>query len=754
MMKLLRSSALIALLGFWPGTRVHAAPAIVQVGAGSYTTALPAGAKEPPPVIYKTENVRGPMQTSDWWSSLAWLKFSEAQYPHPLAMKFSAAGLRVYCPANIAVNKVGIFGMMPSGGDDVTLGHTATAEFPDARVDGFSDWFVTARQTTGAAQLTVSYGHGSPYVFALYDGGDARLVFSATPTVWSGDAKSAVLGLTIKGKHYGLFGPGGSTWSGLEGRELTNHLGAKNYFSLALLPDNSPQTLALFTKHAYAHVVDTKIAWRYEAGTSSVVTEFSFKTVAREGTETGTLFTLYPHQWAHSATPLLAQTYASVRGTMKLGKGSGFTTTMTFHGVLPALPEIADHARLDGYITAAAAAIKPGTGDIYWAGKQLGKLASLIPLAEQTGNKAAAEIITEELRARLENWFTATDAGGAVKDRTLFNYNTNWGTLIGYPASYGSDTELNDHHFHYGYFIRAAAEIARRDQSWAADARWGGMVKLLIRDVVSPDRDDALFPFLRCFDPYAGHSWASGHARFADGNNNESSSEAMNAWAGLILWGEATGDTKLRDLGIYLYTTELEGINAYWFDVTGQVRPPAYTPSVVTMVWGGKSVNETWFTKAPEQVHGINFLPMHAGSLYLGLHPDYVKKNFDALLAEKSSAPLKDWLDILLMYHALQDPDDALKQFNAATANTGKMPTEAGNSLANTYHWLANLAALGQVDRTITADHPLHAVFRKGTLKTYVVHNSSNQERTVNFSDRSKIKVGPHQTATLQVRQM
>ena len=74
--------------------------------------------------------------------------------------------------------------------------------------------------------------------------------------------------------------------------------------------------------------------------------------------------------------------------------------------------------------------------------------------------------------------------------------------------------ELNDHHFHYGYFIRAAAEIARHDPAWASDAHWGGMVSLLVRDIASPDRDDPMFPFLRNFDPYAGHSWASGHAKF------------------------------------------------------------------------------------------------------------------------------------------------------------------------------------------------------------------------------------------------
>ena len=58
-----------------------------------------------------------------------------------------------------------------------------------------------------------------------------------------------------------------------------------------------------------------------------------------------------------------------------------------------------------------------------------------------------------------------------MKERGLFCYNDRWGTLIGYPASYGSDTELNDHHFHYGYFVKAAAELARLDPDWARDEK-------------------------------------------------------------------------------------------------------------------------------------------------------------------------------------------------------------------------------------------------------------------------------------------
>ena len=77
---------------------------IVPVGSGSYTTKFPAGAKAPPATIYRTANVKGPMPTNDWWSSLAWVPFSDSMYPHPLAMRAVAGGLRVAYPGDSPLN--------------------------------------------------------------------------------------------------------------------------------------------------------------------------------------------------------------------------------------------------------------------------------------------------------------------------------------------------------------------------------------------------------------------------------------------------------------------------------------------------------------------------------------------------------------------------------------------------------------------------------------------------------------------------
>lgn len=720
---------------------------IIAAGAGSYTTRLPEGAKPPPRVYHRGEKLRGKVPSNDWWSSLLWSSNSFAHFPHPLAVKVENTGLRIGYPgAKLTANKAAIFGLMPGGSNDLTIGHSTVATFADFTVEDASDWFVTVRMAGGTESLTLSYGHGSPFVFGMTAGGKARLTFAKPPQIWSGDVNASTLGVTANGSHYGLFAPSGSKWAGQGGNTLTID-GTKDYFSVAVLPDKKPETLALFARHAHAHVTGTRIDWSYEERSATVATRFQFTTEAREGAEAGTLFALYPHQWRNTKTALMPLEYNSVRGTMKLGQGKEFTTAMSFPGVLPALPKVAgqDSAKLESLLQTDFAKPVAAAGDTYWSGKQLGRLATAIPIAEAHGLNSQAGALRAQMQRALENWLTATETNGTPKRRNLFYYDERVGTLIGHSASYGSDTELNDHHFHYGYFFKAAAELARHDPAWGGDARFGAMIKLLMRDVASPDRDDPMFPFQRCFDPYAGHSWASGHSRFGDGNNNESSSEAMNAWCGMILFGEAIGDRALRDLGIFLFTTEMNAIHEYWFNVHGDNFPASYPASVVTMVWGGKGANGTWFSADPQLVHGINFLPIHGGSLYLGLYPEYAEKNYRALVSEFGSDQFHNWPDISWMFRALTDAGDAERLFNAS-APTQKL--EDGNTRANTAHWIGALKVLGRPLRGVTADHPVYAVFQNGNLRHHAAYNFSRAPRTVTFSDGHKLVVPAQNWAT------
>lgn len=748
---LVRPFAAMFLLASWLFSfpLPSAAQVATSCGAGSYLSAVPPGVQGPPAAIYRTQRVRGATPTNRWWSSLAWQPFSERQFPHPLAVQAERSGLRVCYPGDrLQVTEKSILAGMPGGGEDLLLQHAEQAEFPDARLDGHSDWFVCARFAAADRSLTVSYGHGSPYVYAVSTGGSPVVQFAREVEVWAtlpeaepGELRAEqdglahpTLGVTIGGTAYGLFGPQGSHWSSRDRRRFVNHAPRDAYLSVAVLPERSQAALALFQRHAHAHVTDTRVAWRYEPATSRIETVFSYTTLAREGEETETLFALYPHQWQATEAPLLDYHYRSVRGRMKLGRGSQFVTRHVYPGVLPVLPKTPgeDPRPVLELLSQEPASLEAAPKDTYWEGKALGKLATLAALAEQFGAAAVAEGYRDQLRQRLEHWFTASDPRGAPKRRGVFAYDANWGTLIGYPASYGSDTDLNDHHFHYGYFVRAAAEVARRDPAWGSQARWGQLVNLLVRDIANPAREDRQFPFLRSFDPYAGHSWASGHARFGDGNNQESSSEAMHAWCGLILWGEAVGDRELRDLGIYLFATELAAIQAYWFDVRDEHWPAEFPQTTLALIWGGKADHATWFSARPEAIYGINWLPFHGGSLYLGLYPEYVQRNYQSLVARKGGAAWDQWADLIWMYRALADAPAALADFQAGRSS---LQPEAGQSLAHTRHWLAALAELGPVDRHVTADTPLYAVFGQPGRRTYVVYNAGAQRRAVRFSD-------------------
>jgi endoglucanase Acf2 len=732
--------AVVALV--WVAAAVGGAD-VRRVGRGSYATAPPLGGQTPPRTIYATENVRGKMPTNRWWSSLAWVKYSDAQYPHPLAVQAVARGLRIDYPGpNLTAGRDGILGSMPAeGSEDLLLGLSTTDEFQAARVDGFSDWFVRARLATLDARLTVSYGHGSPFVYAICEGGLPRLTFPEVPRIWSGDERSPVLGITVHGKPYALFGPSGSTWQGLGTTQWVNQNGGKPYFSLALLPAGDPKTLALFRRYAYAHVTDTRATPHYDPKTSTVTCEFAVTTPRYEGQATGTILALYPHQWRHTSATLLPGTYSSVRGTMKLIEGSSFTTTLTYPGVLPALPRVGgDASTVAGFLDRELSIADREVRNTYDNGKRLGRYADEVPIAEQYGLSPAADSLRNRIRQGLEAWFTVADADGRAKESRLFCYDDRWGTLIGYPAGYGSDADLNDHHFHYGYFLRAAAEVARRDPAWAGDEQFGGMVKLLIRDIADPDREDPMFPYLRCFDPYAGHSWASGNARFGDGNNQESSSEAVNAWYGLILWGVATHDDALRDWGVWLYTTESTAAREYWLNVSPadfETLGNASVPPWLSMVWGGKGATGTWFSARYEPRHAINYMPVHGGSLYLGLDPDGARRNYEALVRETGGPHFRQWADLIWMYRALSDPDDAMQQYER---DAGRTRIEGGNSRANLYHWLTTLKQVGLVDATVTAGTPLYAVFRKGGKRTYVAYNDSDEPLIVHFSDGAELK--------------
>jgi endoglucanase Acf2 len=398
--------------------------------------------------------------------------------------------------------------------------------------------------------------------------------------------------------------------------------------------------------------------------------------------------------------------------------------------------------------------------DTYWSGKQYGKVAELIAIADGLNLTDQKQQLLSWLKSELEDWFSAEKNGG-LDSENYFVYDENWNTLLGMEESFAAHQQLNDHHFHYGYFVRAAAEICRHEPNWCADEQYGAMVKMLIRDYAG-DRDDPLFPYLRHFDPANGFSWASGNVNFARGNNNESTSEAANAYGALILFGLVTGDQAITERGIYMHASTAAAYWEYWNNIDGYRGgnadndnfPSGYDNITTSIVWGDGAVFSTWFSPAYAHILGIQGLPSNALNLHIGIHADYLVDYVALGLTESSNGKpsglaADQWRDLWWNIWAMTDADASIADYETVASYT----PEEGETKAHTYHCLHTFDYLGQMAMgtgALTADYPAAVAFTDSGITSYVVYNFDSSNRTVTFSDGTVVNALPNDFTILR----
>lgn len=731
----------------------------VTVGLGTYYTSPKSSSDPRPPVaeFVSGEAVGKAAPTSQWYSSVMFQRWSHPIHAHPMTYRAVETGFEVGLPEK----RVGTV----DGVREVKYAHQAAITVvplgfkpQDARLSKFSDWLAEITMGAGGDALVATVLHGSPFSYFECDKGDVSFRLAAKPEMISDPSAaggdSRVAAFTISGRSYAIFAPIGSTWSKADPNSLVLQLPPDaRYFSVAGLPDNRTATVSEFLALAYAFPTDTRVDWSYDERTSKVTSVFRVTTVAKVGRNLTTFLGLYPHQWSSLVSEEQSKhSYDSVRGQIRLIAGTTFTIERTYHGFVPWWGSLEDPANKAGVGSLLGGDLaksdqlfsKMGRGP-YSIGKGLGAVTQLTGVADSEGRAGMRDDLLVLLKKRLESWFDG-------RHNTYFVHDSRLGTFLALPEEYGSITAMNDHHFHYGYWIMGAAHVALRDPDWASTQRWGGIVDKIVADIATDERGRQDFPYIRNFDAYEGHSWASGNAiPFDDGNNQESSSEAVNAWAALILWGEATGNTRLRDLGIYLYTNEIASVQQYWFDLNRQVFPQEYGKPLAAMVFGGKYAYNTWWTQEPRQITGINMLPITTASTYLGADPKHVESVVAGLPGEvkayaargKSDGTPKDiWQDIIASYAALGDPEAGLALWNR------RGTVEFGATRSHTLHFLSSLKEMGPPDFSVSADTPLYAVFKdKNGVRTYLAYNARTAPITVTFSTGKTLTVAARSLA-------
>ncbi len=739
----LRASALLLLAA---GLAAPAAAQRETVGAGAVWQSTQGTDRDPPAAPHRTPAMAATAaQTNQWYSSLIFSPTPEAIYAQPLSVKPTLAGLELALPRkDVVPTSRGDVEIHYPHRDPIVIAPVAFA--PGAgRLAKAGDWSVDIDQSSGADRFVETVAHGSPFVSMHVSRGDVRVTLPAAGERLAPADDARVLALQVKGSAYALFAPTGARWEQASPTEWIAHMPAgRDYLAAAVLPDAAPATLALFAQHAYAFIADTHVAWRYDPAASNVTTRFEAVTQTQEGDAQTPLLGLYPHQWYANASVdgRLGPAFDTVRGKLRLLAANGFDTQLRYTGFVPFWPAVQSDELKDVMKTdvrnARRMLLENGKG-AYWQGKGLQRIATLMDVAEQQGDIGARNELLKLLEGRVQDWYSGDS------NKTYFRYSKSLGTLVSYPDEYFAVEQMNDHHFHYGCWIHAMAQIALRDPAWAAKERWGGVTQMMVADIATTRRGGADFPFLRNFDAYEGHSWASGIGLGDAGNNQESSSEAVNAWAGLVLWGEATGDKALRDLGVWLYASETNAVQHYWFDLHHLVFAPEYRNIEASMLFGAKYAHNTWWIDEPRQIKGINLLPVTTASLYLGTDPDFVRRSLAELPAQTAAwekglhraDPADIWQDIFAEVLAMADPKAALAQWNRWGA------VEAGDSRTHALHYMLSLQRLGAADFGVTADTPLYSVFRNATGRTYLAYNAGAAPLAVTFSDGTKLTVPP-----------
>ncbi len=755
---------------------------VVPLDGGSYRSGAATDINHPVnPLFINPSLLDKAVPSNGWWTSLLVNNYGGGNgiYTNPLRSAFSNLGAEITNPGAGFVqywnpenyNTMANFSLaLP----DMYLKTSSLNEGYQTYVEDYSDSTVSvAMKNVGGKEdhMVLTYQQGSPYVYAevmdqtkpfisIAGQGSTGIEFYSvdgnklTSTSYMGSgiviryvskhigyetSRPAQVGQPIYGDRYFLVStPDGSTFN-LTSSKVSLNLNGSNMFSVSAIQDLDEASF--YHDRAYLKPLAGDVSFTVDHTTSMVETTYTTSIQDVLSTNRDPLLFLLPHHYQNSEQTLLNYEFETIRGHLKLMQGNQFKTTLSFNGLLPAmtLPKNSEFSTSDmtDYLSdLSEETLVTDTENFlndegpYWNSKAIYPLAQGIIIADQMGNDSLKVDLISKLKYVLTDWFTYSASGD---DRYLY-YNEAWGSVYYSNNDFNTASELSDHAFTHGYLVYASSVLAMYDASFYSD--YGKMVDILLNDFMYPVKDDYNYRYLRSFDPWAGHTWAHGFGSFAEGNNIESSSEAIQSWVGGYLWALKKGDTKLRDTAIYGFAHELSSAKTYMFDYEGIVFKDNYSEyaSVAGMIWGGKYDYATWFGANPTFIYGIQWLPngeyisnyalndTERAKLTL-IYQDYL---------DAKNGTIDTWFANMWSIQALIDPSIALAQFDPSKILADDYPAD----LSQTYYLLNGLKTYGQRSTAFVMKlHPnvTSSIYTNGDGTYALIWNPSDTAQKVLF---------------------
>ncbi|KAF5525131.1 putative endo-1,3(4)-beta-glucanase [Colletotrichum aenigma] len=685
------------------------------------------------PVPRKGITSGGPLQTNKFYANFFLGDQTAPTYTYPYAIAWGAgkgaaasygmtishidANQRVFGPnkdsgaASYFINPVGIQSMVISAQEleaDTAVGMDSVTAF-SARVH--------LKPNSGAVPaISFPLVQGMPFVTANYSGATPVIrtgVFFRTVTRATQDPKAGVAKYTFQledGKIWRLYAYA-TTGDQLDLQVVNNGMAqsTKPFFGSIQLAKDPGNGEAVFDQAAGVYPTTVTLSGSVNGNTGTYSLKFS-----KEGHQDGKLamYALPHHVASFDATTkaavqqVLLQTPTKGNGTLVLADqwtmvepnlpvSMGFAPWSPEKGPLTTISEQAKTV-IRGIATQEVSQDMSAQSDLdsmYFSGKALAKFAILIvainDVVKDTGLAQSALPRLKEAFARFAD----------NKQKFPLLYESAWGGVVS-SATYvtgndGADfgnTYYNDHHFHYGYHILAAAAIAHLDPTWMQANK--AYVNALVRDFANPSTKDTYFPLWRSMDWYHGHSWAHGLYASYDGKNQESSSEDMMAAYAIKMWGEASGDNTMAMRGNLQLAVIARSLQSYYlYKSDNVVQPPQFIGNKVAGILFENKVDHTTFFGANiEYIQGIHMIPLLASSPFVRT-PAFVKEEWDVYFSNgRVDSIVGGWRGILYGNLATIDGKTAFDFFNSPNFDPGWI--DGGSSLT---WYLAYAAAMGGI---------------------------------------------------------
>lgn len=520
-------------------------------------------------------------------------------------------------------------------------------------------------------------------------------------------------------------------------------LGDGNYFSVGSL--NNLQEASFYHEHAYSFVHRSYSDFEVDYENSNVVTTYTQNYSNVEG-NSNSIVALMPHQYKYSNATLTDKKFKTIRGDFKVYNGNSFKTEQSFYGMLPGYTLPTDSSfntsKMEEYFASLDTNTNSTFGDSdeyrkgpYWDAKTIYPLAQGVMMADQLGNASYKQKYLTKLENLLKDWFTYD----GNNDESFLYFNEKYGTMYYSNNEFNTARYLNDHHFTHGYLVISAAIASMYDSSFYNDYK--DIIDLLLKDYANPSRESDTYPYLRTFDKWFGHSWADGYGAAAEGNNQESSGEALNSWVAAYTFGLINNDQDMIDAAIYGYTTELNSIKQYVFNYDQDLWSTDYkkTADVCCITWGGKNTDATFFGLNPSFIYGIHWLPIgEYVSGYAITDSDKValQRIYNSYLQKKVG--FKDtWMSNMRCVEALLNPDNAVSNFSESAIKNDDYP----NDLAPTYYNIYAAKSMGLRSDDLYLKNATNVgwdVFEKDASTYYVqVLNPSSTSKSFDVCDRN-----------------